>query len=166
MCAPNLDLMEEMDAGAWEKWPDYLEEAIWTMNNRILPVIGFTLWELIWGQRETTRAGDDIEIPVRTESDIEHHLIFMDMLCSQGYTEALIEAANRKRQFDGKAHPVTFETGDQVQVYDSKLDMTFDARAKLLPQWSPPRQVTQKHLNPYTLSTLGSKELPGTFHVR
>ena len=28
MCVPNLDLMEETDAGAWEKWPDYLEEVI------------------------------------------------------------------------------------------------------------------------------------------
>ena len=44
--------------------------------------------------------------------------------------------------------------------------MTFDARAKLLPRWSPPRQVTQKHLNLYILSTLGGKELLGIFHVR
>ena len=47
MCAPNLDLMEEMDVGAWEKWLDDFEEAIWTMNDRILLAIGFTLWELI-----------------------------------------------------------------------------------------------------------------------
>ena len=66
------------------------------MNDRILPVIGFMPQELIWGRRETTRAGDDTEIPARTESDIEHHLILTDMLCSQGYTEALNEAANRK----------------------------------------------------------------------
>ena len=44
--------------------------------------------------------------------------------------------------------------------------MTFDARAKLLPRWSQPRQVTQKHLNLYILSTLGGNELPGIFHVR
>ena len=36
MCVPNLDLTEEMDAGAWEKWPDYLKEAIRTINDRIL----------------------------------------------------------------------------------------------------------------------------------
>ena len=137
LCTPNLDHGIEMEAAAWEKWPDYLEEVIWTMNDRILPAIGFTLQELIWGWREMASAGDDTEIPARTESDIEHHLILADMLRSQGYTEALNEAANRKRQFDGKAHPVTFKMGDQVQVYDSKLDMTFDTRAKLLPRWSP-----------------------------
>ena len=166
LCAPNLDHGEEMEAAAWEKWPDYLKEAIQTMNDRILLAIGFTLRELIWGRREMASAGDDTEIPARTESDIEHHLILTDMLCSQGYTEALNEAANRKRQFNGKARPVTFKTGDQVQVYDSKLDMTFNTRAKLLPRWSPPRRVIQKHLNSYTLSTLGGKELLGTFHAR
>ena len=103
------------------------------MNDRFLPAIGFTPRELIWGRRETASTGDDTEIPARTESDIENHLILADMLCSQGYTEALNEAVNRKRQFDGKACLVTFKMGDQVQVYDSKLDMTFDARAKLRP---------------------------------
>ena len=97
MCVLNLDLTEEMDAGGWEKWPDYFEEAIRTMNDRILPAIGFTPWELIWGRRETTRAEDNAKTPARTESNIEHHLILMDMLCSQGYTDALNEAANRKR---------------------------------------------------------------------
>ena len=59
-----------------------------------------------------------------------------------------------------------FKTGDQVQVYDSKLDMTFDTKAKLWPRWSPPRRITQRHLNSYTLSTLNGRELPGTVHAR
>ena len=121
MCTLNLDLIEEMDAEAWEKWPEDLKEAIQTMNDRILLEIGFTQWELIWGWRETTRAGDNTEKLARTESDIEHHLILTDMLHSQGYTDALNEAANRKRQFNSNVHPVTFKMGDQVQVYDSKL---------------------------------------------
>ena len=73
---------------------------------------------------------------------------------------------NRKRRFDDKVCPVTFKTGDQVQVYDSKLDTTFDTKAKLLLRWSPPRRITQKHLNSYTLSTLNGRELPGTVHAR
>ena len=32
-----------------------------------------------------------------------------------------------------KVCPVTFKMGDQVQVYDSKIDMTFDTKVKLLP---------------------------------
>ena len=154
-----------MVAAAWKKWPDYLEEAIWTMNDRILPVIGFTPQELLWGRRERTSEDNDVEAWERTESDIEHHLSLADMLHSQAYTDALNEAVNRKRQFDDKVRPVIFKMGDQVQVYNSKLDTTFDTKAKLRPRWSPPRQITQRHLNSYMLSTLNGRELPGTVHA-
>ena len=121
--------------------------------------------ELLWGRRETAQGRKDEETLARTETDIEHHLILVDLLRSQGYTDTLTEAANRKRQFDGKVHPVTFATGDLVQVYDSKLDMTFESRAKLLPQWSLPRKVAEKHLNSYALCTQDGRELLGTFHA-
>ena len=97
LCAPNLDLDEEMEAVAWEKWPHYLEEAIRTMNDRILPEIGFTPRELLLGRRERTAEDNSVEARERTESDIEHHLSLTDMLHSQAYTDALNEAANRKR---------------------------------------------------------------------
>src|SRR6266481_4943848 len=136
MCTPNLDETEETGTGPspmLEKWPDHLEEAIRAMNNRILLAVGLTPRELLWGRRETAQGRKDEETPARMETEIEHHLILVDLLCSQGYTDALMEAANRKRWFDGKVCPVTFATGDLVQVYDSKLDMTFGYRAKLLP---------------------------------
>src|SRR6266481_4705080 len=169
MCAPNLDETEETDTGPGptpEKWPDHLEEAIRAMNDRILPAVGLTPRELLWGRRETAQERKDEETTARTETDIEHHLILADLLCSQGYTDTLTEAANRKRRFDGKVHPVTFMTGDLVQVYDSKLDMTFESRAKLLPRWSSPRKVAEKQLNSYALCTQDGRELPGTFHAR
>src|SRR6266481_7063799 len=169
MCARNLDEMEETDKGPGptpEKWPDHLEEAIRAMNDRILPAGGLTPCELLWGRRETAQERKDEETTARMETDIEHHLILVDLLRSQGYTDTLTEAANRKRRFDGKVCPVTFVTGDLVQVYDSKLDMTFESRAKLLPQWSPPRKVAEKHLNSYVLCTQDGRELPGTFHAR
>ena len=97
LCAPNLNLGEEMEAVAWEKWLDYLEEAIRIMNNRILPAIGFTPRELLWGRRERTSEDNDLEARERTENDIECHLSLADMLHSQAYTDALNEAANRKR---------------------------------------------------------------------
>ena len=168
MCTLNLDETEETGTGpgpTLEKWPDHLEEAIRAMNDRILPAVGLTPRELLWGRRETAQERKDEETTARTETDIEHHLILADLLRSQGYTDTLTEAANRKRWFDGKVRPVTFVTGDLVQVYNLKLDMTFESRAKLLPQWSSPRKVTEKHLNSYTLCTQDSRELPGTFHA-
>src|SRR6266481_5882427 len=56
MCAPNLDETEETGTGPGpmpEKWLDHLEEAIRAMNDRILPAVGLTPWELLWGRRET-----------------------------------------------------------------------------------------------------------------
>src|SRR6266481_303427 len=150
MCTLNLDETEETSTGPspmLEKWLDHLEEAIRAMNNRILPAVGLTPWELLWGRRETAQGRKDEETPARMETDIEHHLILADLLHSQGYTDALTEAANRKRRFDSKVCPVTFATGNLVQVYDSKLDTTFESRAKLLPRWSSPRKVAEKHLN-------------------
>src|SRR6266481_3702909 len=141
MCTLNLDETEETGTGPGpmlEKWPDHLEEAIRAMNDRILPAVGLTPWELLWGRRETAQGRKGEETLARMETDIEHHLILADLLHSQGYTDALTEAANRKRRFDGKVRPVTFATGDLVQVYDSKLDTTFESRAKLLPRWSSP----------------------------
>ena len=125
--------------------------------------------ELLWGRtrrRERTSEDNDVEARERTESNIEHHLSLTDMLHSQAYADALNKAVNRKRRFDDKVRPVIFKTGDQVQVYDSKLDMTFDTKAKLQPRWLPPRRITQRHLNSYTLSTLNSRELLGTVHAQ
>src|SRR6266481_6306801 len=131
MCTLNLDEMEETGTGPGpmpEKWLDHLEEAIREMNDRILLAVGLTPWELLWGRRETAQGTKDEETLAITETDIEHHLILVDLLHSQGYTDTLTEAANRKRWFDGKVCPVTFVTGDLVQVHDSKLDTTFESR--------------------------------------
>src|SRR6266481_5769705 len=78
MCAPNLDEMEETGTGPGptpEKWLDHLEEAIRAMNDRILPAVGLTPWELLWGRREMAQERKDEETPARMETDIEHQII-------------------------------------------------------------------------------------------
>ena len=92
-------------------------------------------------------------------------MIFSELLHSQGYTSALSEAAHRKARFDDKTHPVEFNTGDLVQVYNSKMDVTYETKAKLLPRWSPPRIITDRLLNSYTLCQSDSTELKGTTHA-
>src|SRR6266481_8877778 len=51
--------------------------------------------------------------------------------------------------FDDKVHPIEFKPGDLVQIYNSKLDVTYEMKAKLLPHWSPPRIITDWLLNLY-----------------
>ena len=101
-----------------------------------------------------------------TQEDVVPHFTFADLVCSQGYAAALTEAARRKVQFDDKVHPVEFRAGNLVQVYNSKLDMTYETRAKLTLNWSPPQIVTDRLLSSYTLSKLDGTELNGTAHAR
>jgi transposase InsO family protein len=167
MTAPVLDELTSNDPDTViTKWPDNLDEAVRHMNDRIIPATGLTPRELLWGRRETATKPTHTVETERTDTDAEQHDALSDSLRCQAYADILTEAAKRKSKFDDKVHPVEFQHGDLVQIYDSKLDMTFETRAKLLPRWSPPRIVTKKILNSYTLSDLEGTELEGTFHAR
>src|SRR6266481_2305896 len=169
MCMPDLDDTEANDPdpeSTLTQWTDYLDEAVCSMNDRILPALGFTPRELLWGQQEKTEEKPTVEKETETtEHDAMHHLIFTELLRSQGYTDALVEATRRKARFDDQVHPVEFNAGDLVQVYNSKLDVTYETKAKLLPHWSPPRIITDHLLNSYTLCRLDGTELRGTTHA-
>ena len=142
LCAPDL---EDVDGDEVEpiatpaQWMEHLDEAVRSMEDRILPALGFTPRELLWGQREMM--GDRERRTSETETtqeDVVHHFTFADLVRSQGYAAALTEAARRKAQFDDKVHPVEFRAGDLVQVYNLKLDTTYETRAKLTLNWSLP----------------------------
>ena len=57
LCAPDLEDVngEEAEPIAMPaQWTKHLDEAIQSMEDRILPALRFTPRELLWGQRETT----------------------------------------------------------------------------------------------------------------
>ncbi len=155
MCVLDLDDAEANNPdpeSTLTQWTDHLDAAICSMNNRILPALGFTPRELLWGRRETSEERPKAHGETETkEQDAMYHFAFSDLLHSQAYTGALAEAARRKAIFDDKVHPVEFKPGDLVQIYNSKLDVTYETKAKLLPCWSPPRIITDQLLNLYTL---------------
>src|SRR6266481_5429122 len=169
MCAPDTEDMEANDTNTettLAHWTDHVEEAIRSMNDRILLALGFMPRELLWGRWEATSGWTKGKAAMETtELDASHHFLFSDSLRSQGYTEALAEAARRKARFDDRVHLVEFKAGDLVQVYDSRLDTTYETRAKLLPHWSPPRIVTDRLLNSYTLCRLDGTDMNGTTHA-
>ena len=57
LCAPDL---EDVDGDEAEpiampaQWTEHLDEAVRSMEDRILPALGFTPRELLWGRQETT----------------------------------------------------------------------------------------------------------------
>src|SRR6266481_857989 len=143
MCVPDLDNTKANDPDPEStptQWTDHPDEAICSMNDWILMALGFTPCELLWGQHEKMGEKQTVEKETETtEHDTMHHLIFTELLHSQGYADALAEATCRKAHFNDQVHLVEFNTGDLVQVYNSKLDMTYETKAKLLPCWSPPQ---------------------------
>ncbi len=169
MCAPGMEDMEANDTNTETTpahWTDHVEEAIRSMNDRILLALGLTPRELLWGRWEATGGWTKGKAATEaTELNASHHFLFSDSLRSQGYTKALAEAARRKARFDNRVHPVEFKAGDLVQVYDSCLDTTYEMRAKLLPCWSSPRIVTDSLLNSYTRGRLDGTDMNGTTHT-
>ena len=97
MCAPDLedgDTNNPDPKSTPAHWTDHMDEAIQSMNNRILPAPGFTPRELLWGRPEmrSNRTQERTEKETTTD-DASHHFIFADLLCSQGYAGPLAEAA-------------------------------------------------------------------------
>ena len=57
LCAPDLEDVNGDEAepiAMPAQWTEHLDEAIWSMEDRILPTLGFTPQELLWRRRETT----------------------------------------------------------------------------------------------------------------
>ena len=136
------------------------------MNDCILLALGLTPHEMLWGQREMLREKPMTEWEREvTENYAMHHSASADMLCSQGYTGAITEGVCRKACFNDKVHLTEFSKGDRVQVYNSRLEVTYEAKAKLLPHWSLPHIITDRLLNSYMLCWLDGMELRGTTHA-
>ena len=68
-------------------------------------------------------------------------------------------------KFDAKVVEVTFREGDLIQIYNNKLDNTFESSAKLLCCWSVPMHVREKFNNSYTIETLEGLVLQGLTHT-
>ena len=167
MCAPDIEDAEanNPNPGATPtQWTSHLDEVVRAMNDRIIPALGFMPCKLLWGQWESTTEKPAADREADSQ-DTLHHFAFTDLLHSQGYVDALAEATCRKTQFDSKVHPMDFQVGDYIQVYNSRLDATYKAKAKLLPRWSPPRIITGRLLNSYTLCRPDGTEFNGTFHT-
>ncbi len=97
MCALDLDDAEanDLDPEATPtQWTDHLDVAICSMNDRILPALGFMPRELLWGRREMSEERPKAHGETETkEQDTMYHFAFSDLLHSQAYTGALAEAA-------------------------------------------------------------------------
>lgn len=173
--APDLNETGEGDIDPEsipKSWPTHLPEAIRILNSRILTGLKFSPVELLFGLPVNTKPTPIDEAVKPITADIaDIHMAYADQQRLDGYERVAHQARRRKAAFDkrvegSKAGPVTFETGELVQVYRSDLDYTFKTERKLLPKWSTPRRVVGTTGNLYRLSTLSDKPIDGLFHAR
>jgi hypothetical protein len=175
LCAPNLG-EDEYDALPVENiprnWPDHLEEAIRTINSRLLPALKYSPKELLLGLVVNTPPTGLIAASEPTASEeVATQMAYVAQQRLDGYAEMVAHAIKRKAVFDKRvlAHKpgeVIFSKGQLVQIYRSDLDYTFKTDRKLLPKWSPPQRVTERTLNSYTLEKLDGTPIPGQFSAR
>ncbi|GAV99844.1 retrotransposon-like family member (retr-1) partial [Lentinula edodes] len=172
LCAPKLgEDSEEFMSMNWEtlpdKWPEYLDEAVRIINNRILPSVRFSPNELLLGAVVNTRQTPVAEaasvLPIQ---DVAVQAAYVAQQQLNGYNAFMNHALKRKSAFDRKVlkkggKEVVFWKGDLVQVYRSDLDYTFKTIKKIIPKWSRPYRIVERDVNSYTLETTGGQLIEG-----
>jgi hypothetical protein len=172
MCAPDLGEDEYANMDLPYNWPEYLEEAIRCINNRILPSLKYSPNELLLGIVVNTKPTPPDNIMTEpTLQEVGLQMAYVDNQRFDGYAQIVDHAERRKAAFDKAvlAHSpreVVFRAGDLVQVYRSDLDYTFSTDRKLLPKFSAPRRVIHRNLNSYQLATLEGLPIAGKFSSR
>jgi hypothetical protein len=175
LCAPNLNDEETEQTKTDDipkTWPEHFEEAIHTLNGRLLPALKFSPKELLLGLVVNTKP-TDIEVATKptTEDDTTTQMAYVAQQRLDGYAAVVSHALKRKNAFDRKVFgqssgEVVFSKGQLVQVYRSDLDYTFKTERKLLPKWSGPQRITSRNRNSYTLETLQGDPVQGSFSAR
>jgi transposase InsO family protein len=171
LCAPNLDNMEDttMDANPKplpESWPEYLDEAIRQVNDRILPALNATPRELLFGLPFRPDSTTPL-VPLPT-SLIDTHVNFTltENFRANAHLLSLEDAERRKTSFDTNSPITKFHVGNLVQVYDSASDFNYRSVNKLAPKWSEPRIIYGEFSNSFVLCTVSGTPLKGLFHSR
>jgi transposase InsO family protein len=170
LCAPDLDDEPgEVDPNSIpHNWPDHLDEAVRSLNNRILPTLNATPREILFGMAlrpDSNTAPIPTPTPT-TNTDLDTHFTLSDSFRFNTHLRSLTEAERRKHIFDSQARVPNLKIGDLTQVYDSKADFNHSTINKLAPRWSVPHLITGKYLNSFTLSTLQGTPLKGLYHTR
>ncbi|KAF8824330.1 hypothetical protein HHX47_DHR8000253 [Lentinula edodes] len=172
LCAPKLgEDSEEFTAMTWDtlpdKWPEFLDEVVRIINNRILPSVKFSPNELLLGAVVNTRqTAVEEATSILPQQSVAVQAAYVAQQQLDGYNAFVSHAVKRKAVFDRRVlkkegKEVVYRKGDLVQVYRSDLDYTFKAIKKIIPKWSRPYRVVDRIVNSYTLETADGQLIDG-----
>ena len=169
LCTPNLDAdPADVDPQSIPaNWPDHLDEAVRSLNDRVIPTLNASPREILFGMAlrpDSNPLPHNPPTPT-SNSNLNTHFTLADSFRYDIHLQSLAEAQRKKDLYDSKARVPILAVGDLVQVYNSKADQDFQTIHKLLPRWSEPLLITGKYLNSYTLSDLHGTPLTGLYHI-
>lgn len=177
MCAPELG---EDDWAAITKfedlpknWPDHFDEALSSLNNRILPALKYSPTEILTGNViNTPPTNTTLAASPPSTTDVADHIMHAHQQQLDTHSHAVQHANEREVAFNSKITDsrlkttITFKVNDLVQIYRNDLDYTFRTNRKLLPKWGAVRRVVSRDVNAYKLATLEGLILKGRFSAR
>ena len=172
MCVPDIGEDEYGAMDVPSNWPDHLEAAVRSINNRILPNLQHSPNELLLGLViNTSPTPIDQAATEPTMEEVNTQMAYVNQQRFDGYAHTVDHALRRKATFDKQVlgrspREVVFKAGDLVQVYRSDLDYTFKSDRKILPKFSAPRRVVSRNQNSYQLETLEGFPIAGWFSSR
>lgn len=177
LCAPDLGEDGWAKITSFEdlprNWPEHLDDAIRSLNHRIIPAFKYSPHELFSGRIVNSVPAPLVETTqVPSAEDIEVQLARTQQQRLDAYAHITKNAQAREHAFNNRIEEshrkqiVQFRVNDLVQVYRSDLDYTFRTERKMLAKWGPVRRVVARNRNAYKIATLEGLVLKGWFSAR
>ncbi|KAJ7135070.1 hypothetical protein C8R43DRAFT_867082, partial [Mycena crocata] len=120
-CCPNLDEAEYENVDPESlpgNWPDFFDECIAELNDRILPGTRFTPREVQFGMcLAPIHIPPEIPKQLATDAELDNRMTLAEVLRMESFARHIDDRERRRGHANDKTYPIEFEIGDLVQAY-------------------------------------------------
>nr|GEZ77324.1 reverse transcriptase domain-containing protein [Tanacetum cinerariifolium] len=139
-------ILERTIGGNRALWLDKLDDALWAFRTAFKTTIGCIPYKLVYGkschlptelEHKVYWALKHVNFDLKTAGD--HRKLQLNELRDQAYENSLIYKERTKKLHDSKIKNRIFNVGDQVLLFNSRLNIF---SGKLKTRWSGPFTIT------------------------